>query len=29
MEEPAIREILPGRQARCFLPLTSDAEQAA
>jgi peptide/nickel transport system ATP-binding protein len=28
-EEPEIREVLPGRQARCFLPLTSDAEQAA
>jgi peptide/nickel transport system ATP-binding protein len=29
MEEPAIREILPGREARCFLPLTSVEEQAA
>ncbi|CAH0202809.1 ABC transporter ATP-binding protein [Roseomonas sp. CECT 9278] len=29
MAEPEIREILPGREARCFLPLTSAEEQAA
>ncbi|MBR0680536.1 ABC transporter ATP-binding protein [Roseomonas eburnea] len=29
MAEPEIREILPGREARCFLPLTAAAEQAA
>jgi peptide/nickel transport system ATP-binding protein len=27
--EPGIREVLPGREVRCFLPLTSAAEQAA
>jgi hypothetical protein len=29
MAEPEMREILPGREARCFLPLTSAEEQAA
>ena len=29
MAEPEMREILPGREARCFLPLTSPEEQAA
>ena len=29
MAEPEIREILPGRSARCFLPMTDASEQAA
>ena len=29
LAEPGIREILPGREARCFRPLTEAAEQAA
>ena len=29
MAEPEIREVLPGRETRCFLPLTPAAEQAA
>ena len=29
MAEPEIREILPGRETRCFLPMNLDAEKAA
>jgi peptide/nickel transport system ATP-binding protein len=29
MTEPEIRELAPGREARCFRPMTEPAEQAA
>ena len=29
MAEPEIREVLPGRETRCFLPMNLGAEQAA
>ena len=29
MAEPEIRELAPGREARCFRPMTEPAEQAA